>query len=85
MKKVQLLIFKYGAAKYGVPVEYVKGIIGNTKLGKLSDLGRQSSLLIYVDGIQIAIIADEIIKISELEAKQPTSVTGQGNFQIWRL
>lgn len=80
MEEPKLLIFRSGMGEYGIPVEEVSGIIASTE-------EKKSTILSHVNGVQIMIIADEIIQEKKLinkEAEEKVGVT-VSSLQIWNF
>ena len=74
----QLLIFRCGGETYGVPVEEVIGIISNTGMNGLA-------VITNTNGVQIMIIADEVIEEKKLIGNESELEVLVASLQIWKF
>lgn len=95
MEETQLLIFRSGSEKYGIPIEDVSGIIANAGVNGLSMVGeleravdtqsgeKKSAIIAHMNGVQILIIVDEIIQERKLVSREAESDATITSLQIW--
>lgn len=100
MDDTKLLIFRSGSHKYGVPIEAVSAVIGITGgerpsvpaalpliplAGGCRKAG-QALIILHIDGIQLALVVDKIIKVTSLATDaNHAPKTAVGAFRFYRF